>query len=118
LNQKILKTTYFLLALALDEDMFVFDFIVLDDMLVAWLAFAIVFAAAFAIEFACVCMLFAAEFIAFAAEFIAFATALFAFALAVFDSPPQAIPRAVKAKRPESAISFFIIEQSPVFLKD
>jgi hypothetical protein len=67
-------------------------------------------------------MLFAAEFIAVAAEFIAFAAefiALFAFALAVFDSlPPQAIPRAVRAKRPESAISFFIIEQSPVFLKD
>jgi len=64
-------------------------------------------------------MLFAAEFIAFAAEFIAFATALFAFAFALDVSlPPQAIPSAVKAIRPESAISFFIIEQSPVFLKD
>ena|SRR5947209_15449837 len=66
-------------------------------------------------------MLFAAEFIALAAEFIALAVAFIAFAFAfeaLFDSlPPQAIPRAVKAIRPESAISFFILNSLQSFSK-
>ena len=44
------------------------------------------------------------------AEFKALATVLLALAAVLVVSPPQAIPKALKAKSVESAITFFIIE--------
>jgi hypothetical protein len=76
--------------------------------------------AAFAAELAAVAAWFAAFAIAFAAVFIAFATALLVFALAALlfaASPPQAMPRAPSARTDESAITFFIEIDSPVFFK-
>lgn len=51
------------------------------------------------------------------AVFVMFALLLFIFVLFAV-SPPQAIPRAVKPKRADRAINFFIRNRSPVFLKD
>ena len=53
-----------------------------------------------------------------AAEFVVVVFALFVLAVLFAVSPPQAIPRAVKPKRADSAIIFFIESRSPVFLKD
>jgi hypothetical protein len=77
-------------------------------------------AAALAAELAAVAAWFAAFAIAFAAVFIAFATVLLAFALAavlVFAASPHAIPSAPSARTDESAITFFIEIDSPVFFK-
>ena len=49
---------------------------------------------------------------ALAAEFIALATVLLALAAVLVVSPPQAMPKALKAKSVESAITFFITNSS------
>jgi hypothetical protein len=110
-----LDPSYFLFAFVLEFDIelefdfaFEFDiaFVAACDALAA--AFAAVFAA-FAAALAAFAIWLAAVFSALAAAFIALAAALFALALALFVSlPPQAIPRAVKARSPVSAIIFFI----------
>jgi hypothetical protein len=67
--------------------------------------------AALATALAALAAAFAAVFIALAAAFIALATALFALAAALLaPASPQAIPKALKAKSVESAITFFILK--------
>ena len=88
-----------------------------DDMFVLWLAFDMVpdeFVVAVVLDVVVVVLVVADEFAVVAVFVVLFV--LVDVLLAV--SPPQAIPRAVKPKRADSAIIFFIGNRSPVFLKD
>jgi|SRR4029078_12441171 hypothetical protein len=87
----------------------VFDFIVLfDSALLVAAAFAVLPAALTALPAALTAL--PAALTALPAEFKALATVLLALAAVLVVSPPQAIPKALKAKSVESAITFFIIE--------
>ncbi|HTK36929.1 MAG TPA: hypothetical protein VL325_00425 [Pyrinomonadaceae bacterium] len=87
----------------------VFDFIVFDSAALLVAAFTLLPAALTALPAALTAL--PAALTAFAAEFTAFEAILLALAAVLVVSPPQAaIPKALKAKSVESAITFFIIE--------